>query len=214
MPGWFAKNALTFSVIACLMGASSLMAAQPRDAEQIGPPARSQLVQPRASTHSERFELVVLKGEEQLLLFLDDFASNTPIAGATLAVEVDGNLGTLTEIAPGLYAAPWKAPRDQEEFEVEVTVASSVGDEQLHTQLRVPAALSTPQRNLALGSLTPNLDLLVPLLAFLAGAACALLALRRRDVASTSKPNEDATSHEAPLTALAAPSGVRTQGTH
>ncbi|WP_374683173.1 hypothetical protein [Accumulibacter sp.] len=69
------------------------------------PPALSQSVAPRASAASEEFEVVVALEDRKLLIYVDRFASNEPVADARVAVESDvtGVQGLASETSPGTY---------------------------------------------------------------------------------------------------------------
>lgn len=66
-------------------------------------PAVSQAVSPRATAFSEEFEAVVVQDGKKLLLYLDRFASNEPVAGARVEIEGGGLNGVAAESAPGVY---------------------------------------------------------------------------------------------------------------
>ncbi|MBI4742405.1 MAG: hypothetical protein HY777_12840 [Betaproteobacteria bacterium] len=67
------------------------------------PPAVSQNVEPSAATASDNFEVVVALEGKKLLLYIDRFASNEPVANATVEVEGAGLKGLAGEVAPGTY---------------------------------------------------------------------------------------------------------------
>jgi len=59
--------------------------------------------QPKIETQSDQIELLGIYEKGGLTLYLDDFASNTPIAGASVEVSVDTETKKATESAPGVY---------------------------------------------------------------------------------------------------------------
>lgn len=59
---------------------------------------------PRAAAVSEEFEAVVVLDGRKLVLYLDRFASNEPVAGATVEIEGAGLKGIAMESSPGIYA--------------------------------------------------------------------------------------------------------------
>ena len=69
------------------------------------PPALSQSVAPRASAATADFEVVAVLEDRKLLVYVDRFASNEPVAGAR--VEVDSDVvsaqGLASESSPGTY---------------------------------------------------------------------------------------------------------------
>lgn len=68
------------------------------------PPSVSTTVAPRASATSDEFEVVTLVADKKLLIYLDRFSSNEPVAGAKLEVEGAGLKGVAEETSPGIYA--------------------------------------------------------------------------------------------------------------
>lgn len=165
-----------------LAAAFLVIATNPSFASPSASGEKEPLAQPRAAAYSPDFELVVLKAQDQLVLFLDDFTTNEPIAGASLMVEAEGTLGAVREIAPGIYAADWKLPAAREGTDVAVDIVTAAGSERLVAQLVLPASTPEPGAlGLALGSLSPNLAFLLLLLGFAVGAASSCLLRRRHD---------------------------------
>lgn len=58
---------------------------------------------PRAAAVSEEFEAVVVLEGKKLLLYLDRYSSNEPVAGATVEIEGDALTGVAAESSPGVY---------------------------------------------------------------------------------------------------------------
>ncbi len=58
---------------------------------------------PRLSAASELFEIVATANGTQLALYLDRFADNAPVAGATLEVSVGDRPVAMQEVAPGEF---------------------------------------------------------------------------------------------------------------
>ncbi|RDE50740.1 MAG: LPXTG cell wall anchor domain-containing protein [Candidatus Accumulibacter meliphilus] len=75
------------------------------------PPALSQSVAPRASAATADFEVVAVLEGRTLLVYVDRFASNEPVAGAKVEVETDvpGVQGLVSETSPGTYVMPLAA---------------------------------------------------------------------------------------------------------
>lgn len=67
-------------------------------------PAVSKSVTPRAVAASEEFEVVAALEGKKLVLYLDRFASNEPVAGAKVEIEGGGLKGVAAEVSPGVYA--------------------------------------------------------------------------------------------------------------
>ncbi len=61
---------------------------------------------PRATAHSEDFELVVVPGAGELRLYLDRYDTNAPVTGARVEVESGVLRAAARELEPGLYTAP------------------------------------------------------------------------------------------------------------
>lgn len=70
------------------------------------PPAATQTVSPRAEAATDEFELVAVLEAQRLVVYLDRYATNEPVAKATVDVEAAGLSGTASEIAEGVYALP------------------------------------------------------------------------------------------------------------
>jgi len=149
-----------------------------------GPPAPTERAEalPRGSSHSDQFEIVVVRAENQLLVFLDDYAGNAPVAGAELDILVDGDLGPVTEVAPGVYAASWEAPADAEEIDVTVIVAAGARSDLLLATLLLPHDdhHDAQPAGASLGSLPGGLQLVLLVVAFLLGGGAAYLLQHRR----------------------------------
>lgn len=67
-------------------------------------PAVSRSVAPRAVAASEEFEVVAALEGKTLVLYLDRFATNEPVAGAKVEIEGGGLKGVAAETSPGVYA--------------------------------------------------------------------------------------------------------------
>jgi len=74
------------------------------------PPAISQDVAPRTSAASEDFEVVAVLEEKKLVLYVDRFASNEPLAKAKVELEGAGLKGLASELAPGTYVMDVTSP--------------------------------------------------------------------------------------------------------
>jgi LPXTG-motif cell wall-anchored protein len=60
-------------------------------------------IAPRATTASDEFEIVAALEGNQLVVYVDRFASNAPVANAKVEVEGAGLKGYASETAPGTY---------------------------------------------------------------------------------------------------------------
>ncbi|WP_024303456.1 hypothetical protein [Pseudogulbenkiania sp. MAI-1] len=72
-------------------------------------PALSANVAPRAEAHTELFELVVTPTGDQLTVYLDRYASNEPVSGATVEIESGSWKAVAQAAGDGSYRA--KAPQ-------------------------------------------------------------------------------------------------------
>jgi len=178
-------------------------------------PPVSKTIAPRAEASSSDFEAVVVARGETLVIHLDTFRTNEPVAGA--AIEVDSPSGVLkplpVEKDPGSYvvAAPFVAKPGKYDLAITVTAAGTV--DILAATLTIPEATgperpqprswpgtsalaSEAKRTLAEASLGAWLTLL---LGFIAGAVVTRLLRPRR-----SAPADVATAAIAILAAAAA----------
>lgn len=67
------------------------------------PPVVSQSAAPRAIAASEEFEAVAVLEGKKLVIYLDRFASNEPVAGARVEIDGGGLKGVAAELSPGVY---------------------------------------------------------------------------------------------------------------
>ena len=99
-------------------------------------PAASQW--PRFETQTGKIELVgVLRGDG-LYLYLDDFASNAPITGATVEVELEDQVWLSSEIEPGLYLLDDTRLHQPGHHPLVIIVAAAGLDDLLVATLEVP----------------------------------------------------------------------------
>jgi cobalt-zinc-cadmium efflux system membrane fusion protein len=143
------------TLIASALAAAALLAslgtAPAHEGHDHGPAAPAARVDaaPRGEAASDAFELVAVAQGETLVLYLDRFASNEPVQGATLTVEAPG--GSVTAEAAGStyrIKAPWLAKPGHTDLIVTVT-AGDVTD-------ILPVSIDVPDRAamLAIGSLS------------------------------------------------------------
>jgi hypothetical protein len=66
---------------------------------------------PRVAAASPDIELLAELRHDTLLIYLDRYATNEPLSGATIEVEEGANRGTAAPVGEGLYqaSAPWLA---------------------------------------------------------------------------------------------------------
>jgi len=70
----------------------------------------SQSIAPRAATATEEFEVVASLEGKKLVVYVDRFGSNEPVAQAKVEIEGAGLKGVASETAPGTYVLDLAAP--------------------------------------------------------------------------------------------------------
>src|SRR5262245_9266046 len=154
-------------LVLVLLGGGPALAHEGHDhAEQGAPPPQGSA--PRAESTSADFELVAVADGAQLLFYLDRFATNEPIEGATLEVETPEGPAKAVAEAGGPYRlkAPWLAKPGK----IELTVTVTAGDttDILPISLQVTSATAIPPDDTP--RLSERITALLPLLlALLAG---------------------------------------------
>lgn len=143
-------------------------------------------VSPRLVAHSKDFELVGVAQRRTLSLYLDRFASDQPVVGAKIDVEVDGQAASASASPSGAYTltADWVAQPGR--HEAIFTIVTDQGSDLLAGTLDIPAAATAAPAAATAGPLqAPGAShFLAFLLGMLATAALwrrALLAAIARD---------------------------------
>jgi hypothetical protein len=93
----------TALLAAALLGIAPAVVGHGGEDHGAPPPAVSQAVAPRASAATEEFEVVAVLEEKQIVIYVDRFASNEPVAHAKIELEGAGLKGIASEVAPGTY---------------------------------------------------------------------------------------------------------------
>jgi len=109
------------------------------------PPPVSATIAPRGEAASDAFELIAIAEGEELAIYLDRFATNEPVEGASIEVETPEGPVTATPRAGDAYrlAAPWLAKPGRHDLIVTVTVEGVVDI--------LPVTLEIPQTRSGLG---------------------------------------------------------------
>ncbi len=81
-------------------------------------------VSPRAEARSDLFEMLAVADDGRLMIYLDKFIGNEPVAGADIEILADDEFELVAELAPGAYAVPW----DPEPGSYELTFIVLAGD--------------------------------------------------------------------------------------
>jgi hypothetical protein len=166
------------AVLATLLTAGSAVAHEGHDHADESKAGLQVADTPRLEATSGPFELVALVQQGDLVIYLDEFETNTSITNASMVVETP--VGPVTaEAKEGIYrlAAPWaKAGSHSLIF----TVTASDRTEILSGTLTVTP--DTAQQNLGWSFRSPAdpLPLLIAIVAFGAGVAATLWARRRK----------------------------------
>lgn len=149
-------------------------------------PAPAVAVMPRAESYSDRLELLVMLDGSDLLIFLDDFATNAPILAADVLVETRTPQGLeefqVHDEGDGVYrlSAPWLTEPGR--HDVLVSVQDDAGFDLLIARLEIPE----PERPQTLTTSWSNEDLGAPVgvlaLVFLIGLGAGMGLRRRRPI--------------------------------
>lgn len=108
------------------------------------PPPVTQSMAPRAVAATEEFEVVAVLEDKHLLVYVDRYASNEPVAGAKVEVEGAGLQGVAAESAPGVYlmnlAAALPPAKHGLTISIEAGDSADLLTATLDTSLATPAA--------------------------------------------------------------------------
>jgi membrane fusion protein, heavy metal efflux system len=93
-----------------LLGIVSSLSAFAHEGHDHGapPPPVDAATAPRAEAYSDVYELVAVRGQEEILLYLDRFKSNEPVSGALIEADTPTGILKATPRGEGVYAL--KAP--------------------------------------------------------------------------------------------------------
>lgn len=127
-----------------LTGALGAAGHEGHDDKKGAPPAAAGHLAPRAESSTAEFSLLATIEGTRLVVYLDRFATNEPVARATLEIEQAGQPRRLAEISPGTYAldAPWLALPGRHALVFTVEAAGSA--DLLDLQLEIPAVAAAP----------------------------------------------------------------------
>ena len=135
---------------------------------------------PRGEADSDAFEIVAIVRGENLEIYLDRFATNEPVTGATLEVESPNGPVKAAAGADGTYrvAAPWLAKGGRTDLIFTVTAGGATDILPLTIQMAPGAAQSAAQRDAAPGGHISKVSVLLVLGGALIGALLSAIALR------------------------------------
>jgi len=135
---------------------------------------------PRGEADSDAFEIVAIVRGENLEIYLDRFATNEPVTGATLEVESPDGPVKASAGADGTYrvAAPWLAKNGRTDLIFTVTAGDTTDILPLTIQSAPGAAQSAAQQEASAGGHISKVSVLLVLGGALIGALLAAIALR------------------------------------
>jgi RND family efflux transporter MFP subunit len=103
------------------------------------PAAETQATSSVGEARSDLYEVVVQGGEEpRLTIYLDDYATNAPVAGAAVSVVVGDAQTAAKAVSPGTYEARLAKPLAHGTTNVDVVVQGANGDDLLTVPVLVP----------------------------------------------------------------------------
>jgi cobalt-zinc-cadmium efflux system membrane fusion protein len=193
MRGLFRLASATFGLQ--LLGVLAAFAHEGHD-HGAPPPPVSSTVAPRMEASSNDFELVAIAGQADVTIYLDTFRGNEPVQGAAIDVDAGGETLRAEAVGEGVYLVKPKWAGSPGSHDLAITIdANGLLDVLVGTLVIAPAEVPPPQPDQKLsGFIPPALAAsveqrirsgdaslwLVAGLAFLAGAAVALLFRRRK----------------------------------
>jgi hypothetical protein len=135
------KHISTFVAAAVLAAAAWAHGGEDHGDEAHGPAPVADLA-PRAIAATEELELVAHLEGTRLVLYVDRYATNEPVADAQVEVEGGGLKGVAAQVAPGVYALPAQALAAPGKHALAITVqAGDIADLLTATlELSPPAA--------------------------------------------------------------------------
>ncbi len=95
-------------------------------------------VAPRAVAATEDLELVAVLEGKKLILYVDRYASNEPVADAQVEVEGGGLKGVAAQVAPGVYSLPAEALANPGKHALAVSVQAGEIADLLSATLDLP----------------------------------------------------------------------------
>jgi hypothetical protein len=114
---------------------------QAHEGHDQAPPDRAAtaITAPRASAHSELFELVAVPDGAQLIIYLDRWQDNAPVGGATLELESDNWQAEATELSAGTYRVEAPFITTPGQYELLFTITTDDDLDLLTTTLDITA---------------------------------------------------------------------------
>jgi cobalt-zinc-cadmium efflux system membrane fusion protein len=175
----FGRVVRALAATAILCGAIATASAhEGHDHEEQQPVSAGAL--PRGEAVSNQFEIVAVARGENLEIYLDRFATNEPVTGATLEVESPDGSIKAAEGTDGTYrlTAPWLAKSGRTDLIFTVTAGGVTDILPLAIQTARGARQSATQGDAAPGEPTGKISVLPVLGGVLAGALLTAIAVR------------------------------------
>lgn len=98
---------------------------------------------PRASAASEEFEFVAVAQGDQLLIHLDRFATNEPVAGARIEIEIGAFKAIAHSVGAGVYSVAGEIFGKPGRHPMVVTIETDASSDLLSATLEVAAPTTT-----------------------------------------------------------------------
>lgn len=112
------------------------------------PPAPvAQTVEPRAAAATEEFEVVTSLEGKKLVVYVDRFASNEPVAQAKVEIEGAGLKGVAGETAPGTYVLDVAAALPPARHPLTISVEAGDSVDLLTATLDTTASVSNARQH-------------------------------------------------------------------
>ncbi len=175
----FGRALRALAVTAALCGTiAPALAHEGHDHEEQQPVSAGAL--PRGEADSGAFEIVAIVHGENLEIYLDRFATNEPVAGATIEVESPAGPVKAAASADGTYrvAAPWLAKSGSTDLIFTVTAGDTTEILPLTIQAAPAAAQSAAQQDAAAGGYFSKTSVFLVLGGAFIGALLAAIVLR------------------------------------
>jgi membrane fusion protein, heavy metal efflux system len=140
------RAATAVALLLALAGMAGPRAASAHEGHDHGP-KQAELpasVLPRATSAGEVFELVAIRKDEELLVFVDRVADNAPVTTATVNVNLGGEDVSAKLGTDGVYRVPAKSISEPGQHELVITVIDGDASDLLPATLDVPAKAAAP----------------------------------------------------------------------
>lgn len=107
------------------------------------PPPVAQAVEPRTAAATEEFEVVTSLEGQKLVVYVDRFASNEPVAQAKVEIEGAGLKGVASETAPGTYVLDVTTPLPPAKHPLTISIEADDSVDLLSATLDTSASVTT-----------------------------------------------------------------------